>query len=117
MKLLTLSTGDEVSMRDKFTHADELVYSAGRRKGVFERRFTDDKGKIVIERTPDNLDAAFEDTLMALIEKVNGAEGERSATREWLGSLSEPDYESLAAALVDIRQTCREAVEAGKKNR
>jgi hypothetical protein len=114
---VTLSTGEEVCLREKFTHGDEVVFSAGKRKGVTERRVVQPDGTIATERTPDNLDAAIEDTLLVLIESVKGADGDRKPTLDWLRGLLVRDFEELVMAFAEIRKASAEAVEAGKKNR
>lgn len=115
-RMVELSTGEKVTFRERFTHADELVYSKGLRKGVVIRRYVED-GKEVIEHTPDNQDAALHDTLLVLIDTVKNGEDERKPTEEWLKGLSEPDYADLAEQLVVIRTESRAKSLEGKKNR
>lgn len=116
-KIVDLSTGEKATFRDSFTHADELVFSAGKRKGVFERRAIQPDGSVAIERTPDNIDAAIHDTLLVLIDSVEKDGESRKPTDEWLKSLKEPDYEALVVAFAAVRTESRQAIEAGKKNR
>lgn len=117
MSIVKLSTGEEAYFKDRFTHGDELVYSAGLRKGVLERRTVTSDGSVVVELSPDNVGAAFEDTLLVVIEKVKRGEEEVRPTLEWLRGLLEPDYEELAKSLLELRRKTWEAAAAGKKNR
>jgi hypothetical protein len=115
---VTLSTGEQITIKDKFTHEASLILSNARNKGVVDKEYTDinEKGEEVVrmvrERPVVNYDEAGHAILLYMIEKV----GDQPVTRQWLGELSEPDYELLYQAVVDIRKQSREAAAKGKKN-
>ncbi len=115
-RIVKLSTGEEVRFKEKFTHGAEMVYTQTLNKGLFERETVEDDGKIVRERPAGNVAEALEATILVMIETVKEGENERPATAAWIKGLPEPDYDELAAVMVDIRKETKQAAAKGKKN-
>jgi hypothetical protein len=111
-KLVTLSTGEEVHFKEKFTHKAEKVYFNTLNKGAVEKEYLDD-GKVVREYPVQNASEAIEAAILCMIERVRKADQEFAASPDWIGELSEQDYDLLATALVEIRKAGKER---GKKS-
>src|SRR4051812_1131433 len=113
-KLLTLSDGTEVHLKEKFTHKAEMAYSAARDKGTVDRETVED-GKIkAIRETPVvNYADAIEASLLVMIERVKKGDAESTPTTGWFNELEEGDYDALARAMLEIRKAGRER---GKKS-
>jgi hypothetical protein len=116
-RVVTLSTGTEVHLSERFTHGAEKAYNAARYQGVMDRETLIDGKEQFLRETPVlNLGEAVEKSLLTMIEKVKDGEAVRSPDQAWLDSLSEPDYALLAEAMLAIRKETREKAAAGKKN-
>jgi hypothetical protein len=117
-RIVSLSTGDEVTFRPHFTHRAQTIWSAARERGVVDREYLEGaETKVVRERPITNYGDAIEETLLYMIEKVKHGEAETEPSREWLWGLPEPDYAALAEAMGQVRKDTQESIAAGKKNR
>ncbi len=117
-KIITLSTGEEVTFRPDFTHDAETIYCEARERGVVDKEYIENgELKIVRERPVKNYADAIRETLLYMIASVKNGESESKPNREWLGGMALPDYLDLAEALAYVRTETDERIAAGKKNR
>ena len=108
MSTVTLSTGEVVHFKEKFTHGADKAWAKAFADGVYY------EGEGSIGKVPTgNLALAYEAAMPFAIEKVVIGSSEQPCTVEWLEGITVKDYNDLYLEVVKMR---KDAMSGKKKD-
>jgi hypothetical protein len=99
---LTLSTGEQVTLRDRFTHGMHKELFRAINKGVSWKMNTE-TGEYEKEVPAENIEFQYEAVLPLMIEKIEKEGKQVPLSPEWVQELLEADYMLLEAAAAQIK--------------
>jgi len=101
-KLLTLSDGTKVHLREKFTHKMHRELFAALNKGVVWKQNLD-SGEYEKELPAVNIEMQYEAVFPLLVERIETGGKEIAYTTDWLDDLLQADYRLLEEAAQEVR--------------
>lgn len=103
-KIVTLSTGEKVHLKEKFTHRMHKELFAALNKGVVWRQSVE-TGEFEKEIPAVNIETQYEAVFPLLVDKVVTKDGkEQPYSQDWLDDLLQADYKLLEAAASEVRE-------------
>jgi len=111
---IILSTGETLTLKDRFTHKMHKALFQAINKGVSWKQNID-TGDYEKEVPAENIEFQYEALFPLIIDKIEKGGTPVPYSQEWLDELSQEDFRKIEQAAVTIRNG--EIIEAeGKKN-
>lgn len=111
---VTLSTGEKVYFKDRFTHGMHRAMFKAVNKGVTWKQSLE-TGEYEKEIPAENVELQYEAVFPLVVERIEGGKTPHF-TEEWMDDLSQADYRSLEEGVAQIKLGNTVTDEAGKKN-
>lgn len=100
--LVTLSTGEKVTFKDRFTHRmHKALFSALNKGSVY--KVNAETGAYEKEILAENIEFQYEPVFPLIIEKIEKSGKEIPYTPEWLEDLLQIDYVELENAAATVK--------------
>lgn len=102
--LITLSSGEKVHLKDRWTHKADKEFNRALWKGVFIEQ-NDATGESSRKMPAENLVLAYEAVMPYLIERIERNGSDVAFSEAWLDELDRDDYQKLKEAVDGVGRT------------
>lgn len=114
MPVISLSTGETVKIKDKWTHKAAKTYMLALNKDVDLTYKFDGTGYAEKKIPAQNLELAYEEVMPFMIDEISQDSSRIHFTKGWLDDLTERDYGLIEQSLIELRASAEDTTEREK---